>query len=202
MYPFSTLITSFLTFYAAFGVCLTSFVIVFDVIIRNDFKYINDVPEQERSNNSEEYTFVKLPWAKDFPMVLMTCFMFSIVVFSVVFHKFWIQWFDRLLYNDDLNRVFAANNPDISNFSNGDIEVSTYKFKNPGLIKKITSTYFKKSDSNDIKEIKQKINKLKRRYKSRASAHSIDLENIMRDRELSHRRNENQKRPPAEEGKV
>lgn len=99
------------------------------------------------------------------------------------------MWFDKLLYNDDINRVFAVNNPgEADNFSASEVEITTYKFKTPGLIKRITSTYFKKSSQEDIDTIKQKIKKLKRRYMSRASSRSIDLENIMRARDYEHRR--------------
>lgn len=114
------------------------------------------------SQDEQSITDVSLPWDKSFPMVILTSFLFSIVIISLIFYKFLVLWFDKLLYNDDINRVFAVNNPgEGENISASEVEVTTYKFKTPGLIKRITSTYFKKSNQEDIDNIKQKIKKLK-----------------------------------------
>ena len=189
--------------YLLLGTCLTTFLIAFDIIIRNDFTQQDKATPNNPNQTDELKTDVSLPWDYSFPIVLFTWFLFSIVLFSLLFYKFLVLWFDKLLYNDDINRVFAINNPgERDDYSNEEIEVTTYKFKTPGLIKRITSTYFKKSNQEDIDKIKQKIRKLKLRYMSRASTHSIDLENIMRERDYEHRKNKPVKKERVEDTKA
>ena len=161
-YKWHTIISSLWTIYITLGLCVTSFIVAFDIIIRNDFIQRSQVNNKNMSQDEQSITDVSLPWDKSFPMVILTSFLFSIVIISLIFYKFLVLWFDKLLYNDDINRVFAVNNPgEGENISASEVEVTTYKFKTPGLIKRITSTYFKKSNQEDIDNIKQKIKKLK-----------------------------------------
>lgn len=65
-----------------------------------------------------------------------------------------------------------------------EIEVKSYKFQAPGLIKKITSTYFTKSKKEDMDKIKRKLSVLIKKYKRNESRGTVDLENMLRDRDF------------------
>lgn len=56
----------------------------------------------------------------------------------------------------------------------------------PTFLKKLTNTYFKKSRKEDIKELKKKINKLKKKYKSKQSNMSFNLEEYFNDKMKKH----------------
>jgi uncharacterized membrane protein len=92
-----------------------------------------------------------------------------------------------------MNQIYAQNHILEQYQSEMEIEVSSYRFKAPGLIRKITSTYFRKSKKEDMKIIKQRVDKLIKKYTERQSRHSIDLENMMRDRDLEAPRNARRK---------
>lgn len=197
------IIASFWTFYLLAGATAASFIVAFDLIIRNDYKYEGDYTAAQRDKMDDDFTSVQLSWSKDFPMILMTTFLGSIFVFSIIFYYIILIWIEKLFYPEDLNRVFANNNPGERNIADGDeIEVETYKFKAPGIIRKITNTYFAKSNVKDIKHIKRKVKRLIRRYQTKETRHSIDLENMLRDRDHENRRDERFAKFNAEEHKV
>jgi len=187
-YSWHVMITSFWTFYIVCGLSTISFIIALDIIIKNDYKYTGDYTQEQRKKNNSEFTSVKLPWSSQFPMLLLTIFLSSVFVFTILSYRLLIIWIERLFFPDDLNRVFA-NNQGVEESEDEEIEIKSYKFKAPGLIKRITSTYFTKSKEEDMQKIKRKLSKLMKKYKKQDSKRSIDLENIMRDRDFEAERN-------------
>ena len=187
-YSWHVMITSFWTFYIVCGLSTISFIIALDIIIKNDYKYTGDYTQEQRKKNNSEFTSVKLPWSSQFPMLLLTIFLSSVFVFTILSYRLLIIWIERLFFPDDLNRVFA-NNQGAEESEDEEIEIKSYKFKAPGLIKRITSTYFTKSKEEDMQKIKRKLSKLMKKYKKQDSKRSIDLENIMRDRDFEAERN-------------
>ena len=107
----------------------------------------------------DEFTSVKLPWSKEFPTLVLTIFLFSIFLYTVMSYRLLIIWIERIFYADDLNRVFVDID-DIDEIIEHEIEVKSYKFKAPGLIKKITNTYFAKSKEEDMLKIKRRLKRL------------------------------------------
>lgn len=148
---------------------------------------------------NDDFTSIKFPWNKEVPMIILTFYFFTVLVLTLANYNLIILWIERIFYWNDMNQIYALNNILDQDRSEMEIEVSSYKFKAPGLIRKITSTYFKKSKKEDMKIIKQRVDKLIKKYKNRHSRHSIDLENMMRDRDLEAPRNANIQ---AEETKI
>ena len=64
--------------------------------------------------------------------------------------------------------------------------VEVYKFKAPAFLKKLTNTYFKGSQIHDLQDLKRKINTLKRRYRSKNTRMSFDLEVYMHEKQKGH----------------
>lgn len=116
-------------------------------------------------------------------MLLLSIFLSSILLFTLLSYRLLVIWIERLFYPDDLNRIFV-NNEEYGEGEEEEIQMKSYKFKAPGLIKRITSTYFKKSKEEDMLKIKMKLTRLIKKYKKQDSRRSIDLENIMRDRDF------------------
>jgi hypothetical protein len=172
---------------------------VFDLVIRADFKYFGDYTKAEREMMKDDFTTINFPWGAEFPMVILTIFLFTILISLILCYNLLTLWLEKICYHHDVNQIYAQHNILDYDQSEMEIEVSSYKFKAPGLIRKITSTYFKKSGKEDMKIIKRKVDKLIRRYKRRLSCHSIDLENMMRDRDFQAPRNGNR---PLEETKI
>ncbi|CAI2375351.1 unnamed protein product [Moneuplotes crassus] len=170
------------------GLSATSFIIVFHIIITYDYKYKDNYTAQERSKMSEEFTSVKLPWSKEFPVLLLSIFLLSLLIFTLLSYKLLIIWIERLFYPDNLNRVFMQNE-EMDDLIDEEIEVKSYKFQAPGLIKKITSTYFIKSKKEDMERIKKKLSGLIKKYKRQESKCTVDLENMLRDRDFEVTRN-------------
>ena len=54
--------------------------------------------------------------------------------------------------------------------------------KTPEFLKKLTNTYFKKSRKEDVKELKKRIHKLKKKYRSKQSNMSFNLEQYFNDK--------------------
>ncbi len=61
--------------------------------------------------------------------------------------------------------------------------VEIYKFKAPAFLKKLTNTYFKRSHIQDLTDLKHKINVLKKKYRSKNTRMSFDLEIYLHDKQ-------------------
>ena len=101
------------------------------------------------------------------------------------------MWFEKLLYNDDeLLNIFLTEEErrELANPPANSVEsvqepverrfIQTYKFKTPGIVRRITGTYFKKSGVQDIEKVKKRLREMKREYRSKHARYSVDLERI------------------------
>lgn len=104
-YPYHTVTCALFWFYVCFGLTFFSTVIAIDLIIRNDIPNKSD----EGSIAENNATANDLPWRKQDPMLFMFFFLWSIFAFSILFYKYILLWFNRLLYNDEPLRIEPIN---------------------------------------------------------------------------------------------
>lgn len=107
----------------------------------------------------EDFTSVKLPWESDFPMRILTLFLISVLVSTVLFYKIIVIFLEKVFYAQEIDDNVGFQDQDIQS-QEQEIELANYKFKIPGIIRKITGTYFAKSNQEDVDQIKKKVNKL------------------------------------------
>ena len=62
-------------------------------------------------------------------------------------------------------------------------ELKVYKFKAPAFLKKLTNTYFKRTQLEDLHDLKKRIRQLKKKYKSKETNMSFNLEGYMWDKQ-------------------
>jgi hypothetical protein len=59
--------------------------------------------------------------------------------------------------------------------------LKTFNFKTPTFLRKLTNTYFRKSNQDDIEKLKSKINSEKLKYKTKRR-NSCNIEQMMYDK--------------------
>ena len=62
-------------------------------------------------------------------------------------------------------------------------ELKVYKFKAPAFLRKLTNTYFKRTQFEDLHDLKKRIRQLKKKYKSKETNMSFNLEGYMWDKQ-------------------
>ena len=62
-------------------------------------------------------------------------------------------------------------------------ELKVYKFKAPAFLRKLTNTYFKRTQFEDLYDLKKRIRQLKKKYKSKETNMSFNLEGYMWDKQ-------------------
>ena len=93
-----------------------------------------------------------------------------------------------MIYFDDRVQINVADSD--PSLSHSEYELKIHKFKGPAFLKKLTNTYFKKSRKEDIKELKKRIHDLKKKYRSKQSNMSFNLEQYMNDKMKKSKQNQ------------
>lgn len=182
MIQWPNLLASFGCFYVLFGVSQISFLIVFDVIIRYDYKYKYDYTAEERKASDDNFTSVKLHWGPSFPTKVMMIFWATVVLFSIVLYNVVVKYLEIVFYHEIFQNGWQQWRQEER--PQTEVQVDNYHFKSPPIIRKVNNTYFKKGQQEDVDRMQDKVQQMLKRYKTRQSMYSIDLENMMRDRDF------------------
>ena len=93
-----------------------------------------------------------------------------------------------MIYSSQISDYSSGYEYSENSDSNHRNEIVSYRLKNPGFLKRVTSTIYRKSSKEDIEKIRAKILKFKRSYKAKHHNLSVNLEYILKDHDRNLKR--------------
>jgi hypothetical protein len=109
---------------------------------------------------------------------------FNVNYFLITFFRI---WFEKILYTDDRLLLNNLEQESLSQQNESSEQQSSileerkmlfYKFKAPAFLRKLTNTYFKKSQMKDLQDLKKRISSIKKKFRSQHNG-SFNLEHYM-----------------------